>query len=146
MPSSFQVNRKSICTGEGKRGWRMRMIQGERVRDLRKTLTTKKWREDGEIKNFYRTLKWVLRREMESKGVQERESRWGHHGFKLSCRDYAPSDGVNNIEGAGLIYTLSHCQSSVLSSAHALVQWVAEPREAWALRGRRLDSGDMYWR
>ncbi len=59
---------------------------------------------------------------MVSKGVQERESRWGQHGFKLSHRDYAPSDGVNNIEGAGLICTLSHCHASVLSSAHALIQ------------------------
>lgn len=59
---------------------------------------------------------------MESKEVQERESRWGHHGFKLSLGDYAPSDGVNNMEEAGFICALSHCQSSVPSSAYALIQ------------------------
>lgn len=50
-----------------------------------------------------RRSKLLWRIEMERKGVQERESRWGQHGFKLSRGDYAPSDGVNNTEGAGLI-------------------------------------------
>lgn len=58
------------------------------------------------IKDSLRDLRWRIQslhrvelRDGKQGASGGRESRWGHHGFKLSLRDYAPPDGVTTWRG-----------------------------------------------